>query len=112
MDRECCRSTARRSVIAEPLESVVTCQDGSTKYIESTSTSIGEDTLVFFTDLTQHRFAQETLRQTHAFNELLIQTMPFGMDIVDEEGKILFMSKAMKEMLKTDAVRFLLLDIL
>jgi signal transduction histidine kinase/ActR/RegA family two-component response regulator len=86
------------------LESVVTCQDGSTKYIESTFTSIGEDTLVFFTDLTQHRLAQEALRQTHAFNELLIQTMPFGMNIVDEEGNILFISKAMKEMLTVDAV--------
>jgi two-component system, cell cycle sensor histidine kinase and response regulator CckA len=87
----------------EPLESVVTCKDGSTKYIESISTSIGEETLVFFSDLTQHRMAQEALRQTHAFNDLLIQTMPFGMDIVDEEGNILFMSKVMKDMLKSDA---------
>jgi PAS domain S-box-containing protein len=90
--------------VIEPLESVVTCQDGSSKYIESTFTSIGEDTLVFFTDLTQHRLAQEALRQTLAFNELLIQTMPFGMNIVDEEGNILFVSKAMKEMLTVDVV--------
>ncbi|MGA3287848.1 MAG: PAS domain S-box protein [Bacteroidota bacterium] len=94
----------RGGSVVEPLESVVTCQDGSTKYIESTFTSIGEDTLVFFTDLTQHRLAQEALRQTHAFNELLIQTMPFGMNIVDEEGNILFVSKAMKEMLTVDVV--------
>ena len=94
----------REGSVVEPLESVVTCQDGSSKYIESTFTSIGEDTIVFFTDLTQHRLAQEALRQTHAFNELLIQTMPFGMDIVDEEGKILFMSKVMRDMLEADAV--------
>jgi two-component system, cell cycle sensor histidine kinase and response regulator CckA len=87
----------------EPLESVVTCQDGSTKYIESTFLSIGEDTLVFFIDLTQHRLAQEALRQTHSFNELLIQTMPFGMDIVDEEGTILFMSKIMRDMVGSEA---------
>jgi two-component system, cell cycle sensor histidine kinase and response regulator CckA len=87
----------------EPLESVVTCQDGSTKYIDSTYISVGEDTLVFFVDLTQHRLAQEALRQTHSFNDLLIQTMPFGMDIVDEEGKILFMSKVMRDMLGKDA---------
>jgi len=92
----------REGSVIEPLESVVTCQDGSTKYIESTFTSVGEDTLVFFADLTPHRLAQEALRQTHTFNELLIQTMPFGMDIVDEEGKILFMSKVMKDMLGTD----------
>ena len=92
----------REGSVIEPLESVVTCQDGSSKYIESTFTSIGEDTLVFFTDLTQHRMAQEALRQTHVFNELLIQTMPFGMDIVDEQGNILFMSKVMKNMIRTD----------
>jgi PAS domain S-box-containing protein len=94
----------REGSVIEPLESVVTCQDGSTKYIESTFTSIGEDTLVFFTDLTQHRLEQEALRQTLTFNELLIQTMPFGMNIVDEEGNILFVSKAMKEMLPVDVV--------
>jgi two-component system, cell cycle sensor histidine kinase and response regulator CckA len=102
--RENVVETQRKGSSIEPLESVVTCQDGSTRYIESTFTSIGEDILVFFTDLTQHRLAQEALRQTHAFNELLIQTMPFGMNIVDEEGNILFVSKAMKEMLTVDVV--------
>jgi PAS domain S-box-containing protein len=86
----------------EPIESVITCKDGSTKYIESTFTSMSDHTLVFFSDLTQRRMAEESLRQTHAFNDLLIQTMPFGMNIVDEEGNILFVSKAMKEMLTVD----------
>ncbi|MGD0036150.1 MAG: PAS domain S-box protein, partial [Bacteroidota bacterium] len=88
----------------EPIESVITCKDGSTKYIESTFTSMSDHTLVFFSDLTQRRMAEESLRQTHAFNDLLIQTMPFGMNIVDEEGNILFVSKTMKEMLTVDVV--------
>jgi PAS domain S-box-containing protein len=88
----------------EPMESVVTCQDGSTKYIESKIASAGKQTLLFFTDLTQRRTAEEELRQTHTFNDLLIQTMPFGMNIVDEEGNILFVSKAMKEMLTVDVI--------
>ncbi len=88
----------------EPIESVITCKDGSTKYVESTFTSLSDYMLVFFSDLTQHRKAEEALRQTHAFNDLLIQTMPFGMNIVDEEGNILFISKTMKEMLTVDAV--------
>ena len=89
---------------AEPIESVITCKDDSTKYIESTFTSMSDHTFVFFTDLTQRRMAEEALRQTHAFNDLLIQTMPFGMNIVDEEGNILFISKTMKEMLPVDVV--------
>ncbi|RPI06903.1 MAG: PAS domain S-box protein [Ignavibacteriae bacterium] len=88
----------------EPLESVITCKDGSTKYIESTLISMSDHTLIFFSDLTQRRMAEEALRQTHAFNDLLIQTMPFGMNIVDEEGNILFVSKTMKEMLTVDVV--------
>ena len=88
----------------EPIESVISCKDGSAKYIESTFTSVGDHTLVFFSDLTQRRMAEEALRQTHAFNDLLIQTMPFGMNIVDEDGNILFVSKAMKEMLVVDVV--------
>ena len=88
----------------EPIESVITCKDGSTKYIESTFTLMSDYTLVFFSDLTQRRMAEEALRQTNAFNDLLIQTMPFGMNIVDEEGNILFVSKTMKEMLTVDVV--------
>ena len=88
----------------DPIESVITCKDGSTRYIESTQSFMGELTLVFFSDLTQRRMAEEALRQTHAFNDLLIQTMPFGMNIVDEKGNILFISKTMKEMLSVDAV--------
>ena len=94
----------RKNQESEPIESVITCKDGSTKYIEFSFSSMGDLTLVFFSDLTQRRIAEEALRQTHAFNELLIQTMPFGMNIVDEEGNILYISKALKEMLTVDAV--------
>ena len=44
--------------------------------------------LGIITDITERKQSEEALRQTHAFNDLLIQTMPFGMNIVDEEGKI------------------------
>jgi two-component system, cell cycle sensor histidine kinase and response regulator CckA len=86
------------------IESFITCKDGSTKYIESTIATTGRQTLIFCTDLTQRRSAEEALRQTNAFNDLLIQTMPFGMNIVDEDGNILFVSKAMKEMLTVDVL--------
>jgi two-component system, cell cycle sensor histidine kinase and response regulator CckA len=60
--------------------------------------------LGIITDITERKQAEEALRQTHAFNDLLIQTMPFGMNIVDEEGNILFVSKTMKDMLTVDVV--------
>ena len=89
---------------AKSMESIITCSDGSHKYVETTLIPIGNLLLLFFADLTQRRLAEEALHQTHEFNELLIEAMPFGIDIVDEEGKILFLSKAMKDMIGFDAV--------
>ncbi|MFZ1979382.1 MAG: GAF domain-containing protein, partial [Bacteroidota bacterium] len=45
---------------------------------------------------------EESLRNTHAFNEMLLQTIPFGMDIVDERGTVLFMNTAMKNIFGRD----------
>jgi len=46
--------------------------------------------------LYRHRMEQQ-LRESYDFNHLLVQTIPFGMDIVDEEGHILFVSDNLKE---------------
>ena len=43
------------------------------------------------------RKAEEALTKSNEFNKLLLQTFPFGMDIVDEDGSILFMSNKFKE---------------
>ncbi len=55
------------------------------------------------TDITERKLAEEDLRQLNAFNEMLIQTFPFGIEIVDEDGKILFLSDRMKSILGYDA---------
>jgi PAS domain S-box-containing protein len=43
-------------------------------------------------DITDRKRAEEELKQSHAFSESLLKTIPFGMDIVDEAGNILFQS--------------------
>ncbi len=48
--------------------------------------------------------AEEALIQSNAFNQLLLQTMPFGMDIVDEQGNILFMNDSMKKLVGAEAM--------
>jgi len=45
------------------------------------------------------RKAEEALTKSNEFNKLLLQTFPFGMDIVDDDGSILFMSNKFKETL-------------
>lgn len=49
-------------------------------------------------DITERRNAENELRQLSEFNKMLIQTLPFGLDIVDDQGEILFMSDKMKEL--------------
>jgi len=53
--------------------------------------------------LYKHRMERQ-LRESNAFNRLLVQTIPFGMDIVDESGRILFMSDSLKREFSTNGV--------
>jgi two-component system cell cycle sensor histidine kinase/response regulator CckA len=46
----------------QPIETRVRCKDGNTKYIELAQSSLGERNIVFFTDLTLHRQAEEAVR--------------------------------------------------
>ncbi len=44
-------------------------------------------------DITKRKQQEESLRQSNELNQSLLQTVPFGMDIVDEEGNVLFLSE-------------------
>jgi PAS domain S-box-containing protein len=43
-------------------------------------------------DITERKKAEEALKQSLDFSESLLKTIPFGMDIVDEKGNVLFQS--------------------
>lgn len=47
-------------------------------------------------NIAERKRAEEALRETSDFNELLIESLPFGMDIVDAQGNILYMSRALE----------------
>jgi PAS domain S-box-containing protein len=44
-------------------------------------------------DITERKLAQEALLKSNEFNESLLRTIPFGIDIVDQDGNVLFMSE-------------------
>lgn len=48
-------------------------------------------------NIAERKHTEEVLRETSNFNTLLIESLPFGMDIVDTEGRILYMSRAMEK---------------
>lgn len=66
----------------------------------------GEGTPVRMTginiDITDQRVAEETLKESNDFNQTLLHTIPFGIDIVDEEGNILFMNENLRQLFPGD----------
>jgi PAS domain S-box-containing protein len=56
------------------------------------------------TDITESRRAEEELKNSYIFNESLLRTIPFGMDIIDEFGNILFLSINFKRIFGEDAI--------
>ena len=54
-------------------------------------------------DITERKKAEEELLHSYMFNESLLKTIPFGMDIVDESGTILFQSDNLKSLFAEDA---------
>ncbi len=48
-------------------------------------------------DITDRKLQEESLRQSNELNQSLLQSIPFGMDIVDEFGNILFISNNLKK---------------
>jgi len=55
-------------------------------------------------DITERKRTEDALQQSYTLNESLLKTIPYGMDIVDEEGMILFQSETLKKLLKGDFV--------
>ena len=52
-------------------------------------------------DITSRKSAEKALQESNELNKSLLQTIPFGMDIVDEMGNILFISENMKMQTKS-----------
>lgn len=55
-------------------------------------------------DITERKRSEDSLRDAAEFNRSLLKTIPFGMDIVDEEGKILFQSDNFKQLFGSNAL--------
>lgn len=55
-------------------------------------------------NLEQKLLAEKKLHESHEFNLTLLQTIPFGMDIVDQNGIILFANDQIKERFGIDVI--------
>ena len=55
-------------------------------------------------DIVERKKGEEALRESNEFNQSLLQTIPFGMDIVDEFGNILYLSDKIKQHFGDDSL--------
>lgn len=54
-------------------------------------------------DITERKRAEDALKESDEFNRSLLRTIPFGMDVVDENGTILFMGESFRKKFGSDA---------
>ncbi|MCA1757263.1 MAG: PAS domain S-box protein [Bacteroidales bacterium] len=55
-------------------------------------------------DITERKRAEDFSRSNAEFNNVLLKTIPFGMDIIDEEGTVLFLSENYRRIFGQEAV--------
>ncbi|HEY3372337.1 MAG TPA: ATP-binding protein [Prolixibacteraceae bacterium] len=74
--------------------SVITCEWYNSALIDSKGSLISVHSLVL--DITKRTEAEKALSQSNEFNKYLLHTIPFAMDIVDENGNILFINEKLE----------------
>jgi PAS domain S-box-containing protein len=77
---------------------------GNWKWVESTFSNLLADPnvgsiVINFREITERKQAEKELKEADALNKSLLQTIPFGMDIVDENGDILFQNEIFQQIL-------------
>lgn len=55
-------------------------------------------------DITERKRAEDALRESDEFNRSLLKTIPFGMDVVDETGTILFLGENFRKIFGSEAL--------
>lgn len=55
-------------------------------------------------DITERKRAEDALKESDEFNRSLLKTIPFGMDVVDETGTILFLGENLRKIFGNEAV--------
>ena len=82
-------------------------KDGRIVDIEASVNYLSADggrLFAFLRDITERKNNQKLLLESNALNQSLIQTIPFGMDVVDEEGNILYLSPRFEAALGKEAI--------
>ncbi len=83
--------------------------DGKRKWVRTAGKPVVKDGKVVkvvgnIMDITDRKRTEEDLRESFRLSDSLLQTLPFGFDLVDEEGNILFMNDRFEKVFGRDAI--------
>jgi PAS domain S-box-containing protein len=79
-------SLATQSPI-EPMETVVTCKDGSQRYVSWGFITLGEKNYAFGLDLTERNRAEQAVNREQALSKAIIDSIPGAFYVLDETGR-------------------------
>ncbi|MDX9707908.1 MAG: PAS domain S-box protein, partial [Azospira sp.] len=88
---------ARTGRDIEPVEYRVRCKDGRERIMLISGITLGEDFLATFFDVTEHRRAQEALRESQERLQLLIDHAPASLAMFDRDMRYLAVSRRWRE---------------
>ncbi|MRT94382.1 PAS domain S-box protein [Ancylomarina sp. 16SWW S1-10-2] len=82
------------------------CTNGSYKWIAWHGTKPSKNGIVtaIASDINESKLSERALSKSNEFNARLLQTIPFGMDIVDEKGSILFMNDKFEKLFGSESI--------
>jgi two-component system, sensor histidine kinase and response regulator len=86
----------------DPVRTKVRCKDGTDRYVEFRFSSIGKKNVVFCTDLTASKQAEEVINLEKQRFQRLAENSPFGMIIVQPDGTFSYVNPKFTEMFGYD----------
>ncbi len=78
----------------KPIEVTVTCKDGSTRNVEQMGAFASKQILAIYNDLTEHKLAEEALRQSEERYRTILENIQDGYFEVDLAGNLTFVNDA------------------
>jgi PAS domain S-box-containing protein len=90
--------------VAEYAETGFTYYHLTSKIPIKDSTGKSVQLLTISHDITERKRSEDALKESYEFNRSLLKTIPFGMDVVDETGTILFLGENFKKIFGSSAL--------
>ena len=83
------------------------CKDGRIVDLEVSVNYLDVDggrLFAFLRDITERKLVEREMTELNILNQVLVKTIPFGMDVVDAEGNVLYLSPRLEALFGKEAI--------